>query len=175
MTMMLKNPTRQNSFPNSQNINNNNSNSKKDFSSTNNPFANSKTNYNPFPQSDIKTPYEIYQQNKQTIDFHSPIRNRMTEDDLDSDNLDNDLVLKPHYQKNLAFSSMDDNNSNGNGNNKYVATQYAKTQLNFYPQQQQDNLTMVMNSKSHQKMFSQQLSPRSNAWGDSRSNKKRLS
>lgn len=96
----------------------------------------------------------------------------MTEDDLDSDNLGEDLVLKPHYQKNLAFSSMNDNN-----NNKYAATQYAKTQLNFYPQQnqQQENATMLNYSKSHQKMFSQQLSPRSNAYGDSRSNKKRLS
>ena len=65
MTMMLKNPitntTRTNQFPTikyNNNIENiEYSNSKKDFSSSNNPFANSKTNYNPLPQSNIKTPY----------------------------------------------------------------------------------------------------------------------
>ena len=93
MQMMIKkNPTvtKPNSFPiNANNNIDHYSNSKKDFSSSNNPFANSKTNYNPLPPSNTKpTPYEIYKQtNQQTIDFHSPIRNRMTEDDLDSDNL----------------------------------------------------------------------------------------
>lgn len=141
------------------------SSSKKDFSSTNNPFANSKTNYNPFPQSTIKTPYEVYKQNQKTIDMHSPIRNRMTEDDLDSDNIVDDLIVKPHYQKNLSFSNTDNNGQQV----QYVATQYARTQLNFY------DGGLTTNSKSQQKMFSQQLSPRSNTYGDTRSNKKRLS
>lgn len=62
------------------------SNSKNNFSSSHNPFANSKTNYN--PQSPSNTPYDHYRQNKMAIDAHSPIRNRMTEDDLDIDQLD---------------------------------------------------------------------------------------
>lgn len=41
--------------------------------------------------------------------MHSPIRNRMTEDDLDSDNIVDDLIVKPHYKKNLAFSNTDNN------------------------------------------------------------------
>lgn len=29
----------------------------------------------------------------------------MSEDDLDSDNLGDDLIVKPHYYKDLAFST----------------------------------------------------------------------
>lgn len=57
----------------------------------------------------------------------------MTEDDLDSiENLENDLIIKPHYQRNLKLSAAE-NSHNNNNDNLYTATKYAKTQLNFYP------------------------------------------
>jgi hypothetical protein len=78
--------------------------------------------------------------------MHSPIRNRMTENDLDSEQLDENIVIKPHYQ--TAYNKNDRNSQSQGG--------YANTHDNFNPKQ----LELNLNYPSQQKLMSQQLSPR---------------
>ena len=90
----------------------------------------------------------------------SPIRNRMTENDLDVDNIDEPLVVKTSYQR-TSFEY-----------GKQPNTPFqAQTQFNFHNER-----SPILNLASNQKIHSQQLSPRSNTFTEYKShNKKRLS
>ena len=73
---------------------NSNSVSRNTLNNSNNPFTNSKTNYFKGNSSYGDS------RNQELANLYSPVRQSMKEDDLDSQNMDDNLILKPHKQKN---------------------------------------------------------------------------
>ena len=71
---------------------NSNSVSRNTLNNSNNPFTNSKTNYYK------GNPSVGYPKRIEFEDPYSPSRQSMKEDDLDSQNMDDNLILKPHNQ-----------------------------------------------------------------------------